>query len=305
MGRSSAAHRIGDKLKEMRAAGVQPHVVVLQEAFGEAQHAIGKTAGYRYVAFGPDSGLTNTEQMTDRDRAFAAGARFMKGERSGKMMDSGLAVLSDYPIVSVSRAAFPAYACAGFDCLANKGVMLVMVKVPGVAQPMAVVATHLNSKNASGTGRDRWTYAFQRQVETVGLFLKDHLDAGTPYVLAGDLNIGRSPSRTAMFKAMLAGLPRSTEAGVVRTALHTCLDGGDPTCTIGAPADVRKSYQRNKDWQAFAPGAGTHVALLGVDAPFGQDQRGRMLSDHVGYTAFYRLTAAQAGQGGDRVVALR
>jgi len=306
MGRSNAAHRIADKLRMMREAGLQPHVVVLQEAFGEAQRAIGKAAGYRYIAFGPDAALANTEPMTDRDRAFAAGARFMKGERSGKLMGSGLAILSDYPIVAVQRAAFPAYACAGFDCLANKGVMLATVQVPGVAQPVAVVATHLNSKQASGTSKDRWTYAFQRQVETVGLFLKDHLAAATPYVLAGDLNIGRSPSRTATFEAMLAALPRSTEAGVVRTALRTCLDGGSTqSCLVGTPADVRKSFQHNKDWQAFAPGAGTQVALLGIDAPFGQDARGRMLSDHVGYTAFYRLSAAQPTSGGERVVALR
>jgi endonuclease/exonuclease/phosphatase family metal-dependent hydrolase len=307
-GRNGAAYRIADRLKEMRSAGLQPHVVVLQEAFGEAQHAIGRIAGYRYSAQGPDSRLANTEPMDTTDRAFASHASFFKGERLGKVMGSGLVILSDYPIVSVTRVAFPSYACAGFDCLANKGVVMAMVKVPGAQQPVAVVATHLNSKNASGVSKDRWNYAFNRQVQTIDLFLKAHLDAGTPYVLAGDLNIGKSPSRTATFAHMLAGLPRTADAGVVRTALDTCLGGTDRGCTISAPGDVRVSHARNKDWQAFAPGAVTHVALLGIDAPFGQDDKGRMLSDHIGYTAFYRLTGAEtvaAAGGGERVVALR
>jgi endonuclease/exonuclease/phosphatase family metal-dependent hydrolase len=305
IGRNSAAHHIADRLHQMRDAGLQPHVVVLQEAFGEAQRAIGQEAGYRYIAFGPDSNLANDEPMNPEDKAFAAKASFFKGERWGKVMGSGLAILSDYPIVSVQKLAFPAYACAGYDCLANKGVMLAMVQVPGAAEPVAVVATHLNSKDASGVARSRWIYAFNRQVQSVSKFLQAHLDAGAPYVLAGDLNIGRSPDRTARFETMLAGLPRATEAGVVRTALKTCLSGTDDGCMVSSPSDVRKSYAHNKDWQAFAPGAATRVALLGIDAPFGEDAKGRMLSDHIGYTAFYRLTGIERAAGGSGVVALR
>ena len=106
-GRSKAADRIADRLKALRAIGEQPHVVVLQEAFGAAQRAIGEKAGYKYVAFGPDRDLANDEPMTDADRAFAHDARFLKGERSGKWASSGLAILSDYPIVAVRKAAFP------------------------------------------------------------------------------------------------------------------------------------------------------------------------------------------------------
>ena len=305
LGRGDAARHIADRLREMRAAHVQPHVVVLQEAFGDAQQSIGREAGYRYMAFGPDRQLSNGEPMSSEDRAFADGARLLKGERSGKLLGSGLAILSDYPIVAVTRTAFPAFACAGFDCLANKGVMMASVQVPGVAQPVAVVATHLNSKNASGVSRDRWTYAWLRQVHTMGLFLRTHLDAGAPYVLAGDLNIGRSPARAAFFEAMLAGLPRMSEEGVVRTALKTCLAGTDDGCTVNTPVEVRRSFAHNKDWQAYAPGAKTGVALLAVDAPFGHDVHGRMLSDHIGYTALYRLATAERVDAPVRAVALR
>lgn len=303
MGRSDAAHQIAERLHEMRDAGLQPHVVVLQEAFGDAQHAIGERAGYRYMAFGPDRNLASSEPMTGEDKAFAAGARFVKGEKSGKWVGSGLVILSDYPIVSVAKAAFPAYACGGFDCLANKGVMLAMVQVPGVAQPVAVVATHMNSKEASGVPETRHRYAFLRQVQTVSTFLKANLAPDTPYVFAGDTNIGRSKPRLAAFEAMLAGLPRAADVGIVRTALGTCLSGTDEGCMISTPAEVRKTFARNKDWQAFGAGAATKVAVLGVDAPFGHDANGRMLSDHIGYTAFYSLTPV--GAGGGAVVALR
>lgn len=303
MGRNAAAHRIADRLKEMRAAGQQPHVVVLQEAFGDAQRSIGREAGYKYVAFGPSRDLANTEPMSAEDKQFAAGAELMKGERAGKWMGSGLAILSDYPIVSVARAAFPAYACAGFDCLANKGVMMATVAVPGVAQPIAVIATHLNSKNASGVAKGRWTYAFARQVQTMGSFLKANLAPDIPYVVAGDLNIGRSPLRSATFASMLAALPRAAAGGLVRTALATCLGGTDEGCTVGSPVELRKSFVHNKDWQAYADGGATRVGVLAVDAPFGHDAKGRMLSDHIGYTAFYRLAAA--APAGATVTALR
>jgi endonuclease/exonuclease/phosphatase family metal-dependent hydrolase len=307
LGRSTAAHRIADRLRNMRNAGLQPHVVVLQEAFGEAQQAIGHEAGYRYVAVGPDSAATSDEPMSAEDKAFAEQARFFKGERSGKLTGSGLVILSDYPILAVRRTVFPAFACAGFDCLANKGVMLAMVQVPGVAQPVAVVATHMNSKNSSHVPAPRHLYAFQRQVATVAHFLKANLTPDTPYVFAGDTNIGKSKPRLAAFEAMLAGLPRSTDAGVIRTALGSCLSGTDEGCMISSPVEVRKSYAHNKDWEAFAPGATTSVALLGIDAPFGHDAKGRMLSDHIGYTAFYRLKPTElAGHaGGNQVAALR
>ena len=56
-------------------------------------------------------------------------------------------LLSDFPIESVRRAAFPADACAGFDCLAAKGAMLVTVSIPGkgrVAKKTNRVISRLN-----------------------------------------------------------------------------------------------------------------------------------------------------------------
>lgn len=291
--RGSAAEQIAERLKSLRAGGQQPHVVVLQEAFGEAQKAIGRDAGYRYTAFGPGKHLKSDEAMTDEDRAFAARARYRKGEDLGKWRGSGLAILSDYPIVSVKKVAFPAWACAGYDCLANKGVMMAEIQVPGIDKPVAVIATHMNSKDTSGVGKDRWNAAFNRQAQTIGWFLARNLDPAMPYIFAGDTNIGRSAERRQWFERALTNLPRGQANEEVRTALATCLVARS-ACTVEAPAQAEKSYRRGKDLQVYADGATVKLQPLGIGIPFGADSRGRMLSDHIGYTAVYRLSQQQA-----------
>ena len=58
-------------------------------------------------------------------RTLASLRYILSGEGWGKLTGAGLHVLSDLPILDVKAAAYSA--CAGFDCLANKGVMLVRV----------------------------------------------------------------------------------------------------------------------------------------------------------------------------------
>lgn len=290
-GRGAAAQQIADRLKSLRAEGRQPHVVVLQEAFGEAQKSIGKNAGYQYVAFGPGKHFKNTDdQMSDEDRAFIAKARYLKGEDLGKWRGSGLAILSDYPIVSVKKVVFPAWACAGYDCMANKGAMMAEIQVPGVDKPVAVIATHLNSKQASGVGQTRFNTAFDMQMKTIGRFLAANLDPGMPYVFAGDTNIGKSADRRAWFEHALAGVPRTNANQEVRTALATCLVTKS-NCTIEAPAQAQKAFAHGKDWQVYADGATVQLQPLGIGIPFGADAHGHMLSDHIGYTALYKIAA--------------
>ncbi len=290
-GRASAARQIGLRLAQMRAAGEQPHVVVLQEAFGPVQQEIGQRAGYKYIAFGPDRDLKNDEAMSDQDRVFAAKARYLKGEALGKWRGSGLVILSDYPILRVRKAAFPAFACAGYDCMANKGVLLADILVPGSDKPVSVIATHMNSKQASGVSKERFGYAFDRQAQTIGKFLAANLDPSAPYVFAGDTNIGKSVTRKATLENMFAALPRSVTEPT-RMVLATCLDDASAACTITARADTEKAYKHGKDWQVYADGAVTRIRPLAIDVPFGPDKKGRMLSDHIGYTALYRLEPA-------------
>ena len=184
-GRDEALARIGARLAAMRRQGRQAGVVVLQEAFTAQAKAIGTAAGYAWQVQGPyaRSGPGNP-----------VGGSWYLGENQSAMLDSGLAVLSDYAVLAVERMAFPEGDCAGFDCLVAKGVLLVTLDVPG-AGPVTVAATHLNSRKASGAPFARANAAYSRQTEFLGNVLRARTQASGPLIVVGDFNRGDRPTR--------------------------------------------------------------------------------------------------------------
>lgn len=288
--RPAAFSRIAERLRQMRREGRQPRIVVLQEAFTAEARAIGVVAGYRYRADGPAAADRTAWPMSSADRAFVADANPFKGEGLGKLLDSGLMVLSDLPILTVRRMAFPAFACAGFDCLANKGVLLVTVAVPGEAMPVTIVTTHLNSRRSSGVPDARSLHAYRVQVAALRWFLARHADPRAPMVFAGDFNIGKAAPRRA---ALFAGVRRWTSPQ--KDALRSC---------AGLGRDAREALHRAKDWQFFTSGGLAAISARAIETPFGREADGTMLSDHIGYTAHYALRGmrpsmlARAGRTG-------
>ncbi|MFC3422954.1 sphingomyelin phosphodiesterase [Rhizorhabdus histidinilytica] len=282
LGREAAFAKIGARLEALRLLGEQPHIVVLQEAFTDQAKRIGVEGGYRYIVNGPARSLAGAPITTEADRAFQREASFFSGERSGKIVDSGLQILSDYPILSVRRMAFPT--CAGFDCLANKGAVLAMISVPGLGEPIAVVDVHLNSRRASHVADDRSLYAYRRQIDALDQFLAANVKPGAPVIVAGDFNVGQRPARRAYFAAHLRKWGERAP-GIVRDALRTC--SASETVCGSMPTDAAYSMLRARDWQLAVPGARLQLAVQGLSTPFGHDADGAMLSDHVGYVAFY------------------
>jgi endonuclease/exonuclease/phosphatase family metal-dependent hydrolase len=165
IGRSAAADEIAASLEAQRLAGTEPHVVALREAFGPDQKQIGRKAVYGYAAFGPSHRFAGSSPQTADDRRFVDKASAWLGETLGKHANSGLAAFSDYPMIWIKRIAYPDYACAGWDCLANRGALAVALAVPGYRQPVVVVDTHLNSRSASHAAGTRSLYAYRRQVD--------------------------------------------------------------------------------------------------------------------------------------------
>lgn len=294
LGRDAAFSRIGDRLAVLRRRGDQPHIVMLQEAFTEEAKAIGRQAGYRFVVDGPGPDLHGTAAPTPADTAFLQQASFLAGERSGKLLGSGLQILSDYPVRSIRRMAFPDFACAGFDCLANKGAVLAMIDIPGSVVPVAVVDVHLNSRRASHVDDARSLYAFRRQMDALEAFLAANLRPDTPLLLAGDFNVGPRPSRTAYFLARLHDLGSHVRSGV-HDALRSCAIA-PASCGGPLPADAAYSLNRARDWEIVMPGSRMAMDVAGISVPFGHDAAGGMLSDHVGYIARYRIRPAVAGR---------
>lgn len=287
-GRGEDLSRIADQLRAMRTEGRQPHVVLFEEAFSRKARSIAAKAGYRYIADGPSASDLGAPANSPADRAFRAAARFFSGEKWGKLRGSGLRIASDFPILDVKRMAYST--CAGMDCLANKGAVLVTIAVPGVSQPVAIVDTHLNSRTAARVPVDRSFYAYQRQVDALSNFVRANVSPGMPFIIAGDFNAGQEPRRRDYLLQQAA----SWRSGPpVRAALDTCLEAGDLCATDNRP-DLAFTEKRGRDYQLFASSGSASLTLESMAALFGHDAAGHMLSDHVGYSATYRVSDAPA-----------
>lgn len=282
-GRPADFTRMAARLRMARAQGRNPHIVLLQEAFTSEAQAIGRAAGYRYIAVGPDDAAVSSQHPTPADLRFAAGESWFHGEGIGKYAGSGLMILSDYPIVSIHRMAFPAFACAGFDCLANKGAMLVQIRLPGHSDPVDVVTTHLNSRRASDVADARSNHAHSLQIASLTAFIRQWHDPRDVLIVGGDFNAGQTMERRSDLTSHAA---RDWSFGAPVNNAYAAAEEQH----LPFPADARLSERRARDWEFFAPGRQTAIALRRIEIPFGHDADGRMLSDHVGYTAVYAIT---------------
>lgn len=268
--REASLRQIGERLAAMRAEGRQPAIAVLQEAFTPDAKAIGRLAGYAYHVEGP---YLREEPGEVAD----AGGSWLTGETGGSAVDSGLVILSDYPVTRVSRAAFPTGACAGYDCLASKGVVMVTVEVPGIG-PVDIATTHLNSRAAAGVDYQRTHRAYRRQVQFLHAFVEAQRSTAHPLILAGDFNLGKRPVRLRAFNAAfpharnsLAELRRSSPAGPAHSS------------------DADMITEKARDFQLLFDGKDSAFTPLAAEIPFGTEEDGAMLSDHLGYMIRYRL----------------
>ena len=277
VGREEAIAAIGRRLAAMRSSDAQPRVVLLQEAFGDAATALGRAAGYRYVVIGPQ--VSRHHQPQPLGQAFAAGARWIKGEESGSLIDSGLAILSDYPVVRTERYAFPEGACAGYDCLAAKGVLVAWIDVPGVREPVAVVDIHLNSRRATHVASERADRAYTWQVAAVREFLLSVLPSGSPVIFGGDFNTGRVPARVAAVAQPLIGGPQVD-------GLETILASGG--VVFGSQNEAKRIVWRNKDKILFRDGGGVGLRPQRAWVPFPIASQAP-LSDHAGFVIDFSL----------------
>lgn len=285
-GRDEALGRIADRLAGLRTQARQPHIVLIQEGFVADPAMFARRAGYAHVAAGPDIRMRSAISATTADRAYLRAARWDRGEALDKQLNSGLIILSDYPIVAVDRIAYPAFACAGFDCLANKGAMIAHLRVPGIDRPVAVVNTHLNARKAAGVPIARSLRAFDRQAGLLAGFVARHVPRDRPVLLGGDLNIGGDARRIRTFFAHWdrSGLDFVTAAlGGGRQARAQALLT-DPS----ARRDLDEAVARSKDWIFARNQDGLPMQVAAAHIPFGGPPAQR-LSDHVGYAIDYAV----------------
>lgn len=287
-GREPALAEIGSRLAEMRRTGTQPGIVLLQEAFTDDAKAIGRRSGYRYVAYGPSSAPTRSTPPLGA--AYAAAARRDRGENLGVVLDSGLAIFSDYPIVASREIAFPQGACAGFDCLAAKGVLIAWIEVPGIDRPIAVANTHLNSRHATHVDLARADAANAWQIEQVERAIADEVSPETPVIFGGDFNIGNVGARQDAF-AHFAPLGSRQH-----NALAILLARNEPS--LAAIPEAAAVAERNKDMLLFRNGLHVSDQLHPNSAvfPFPLSLGHQPLSDHSAIMVNFRIARAVASE---------
>lgn len=274
-GRADKEAEIGEHLAQLRMEGRQPHVVLLQEAFIPQAKAIARAAGYTYVAHGPGPS-DSAPDRSPTDVAFAERGSWLKGEGLGKWVDSGLLILSDYPIVQTRKMAFPQGMCAGFDCLASKGVLIAWIKVPGEAQPVAVADTHLNSRATSGVAVLRADTAYLHQTAMARAFVRANVPASTSLVFGGDFNVGHDRARIAA---------QAADGGMAGGGAEATTGIEHNDAVTAAPMDRAAIVRRAKDKQYYRPASGRNLILRDFQVPFGPDNR--TLSDHLPFIADY------------------
>jgi endonuclease/exonuclease/phosphatase family metal-dependent hydrolase len=278
-GRGSKLKEIGRQLASLREKGLEPDVVLLQEGFRDEVDDLIELSGYPYVAKGPRKKQRDGSQLTQEDRPRYKRVKYRrKGEGWGKWGSSGLWVLSNHPINWVKSHAY--HYCAGLDCLANKGVMLVSLEVPGLPVPVEIADTHLNSKGASGVPRNRNQTAHHLQAAELGQFMQTDRTPGAPLIVGGDFNVMHAPDR---FDYVMQRYPFDVVSQV-------CFQTPE-SCDAKISADGDAPWLDTQDLIGFKAGDRVAIRPIQVEARFdGSATGGPVLSDHDAYEVTFRLT---------------
>ena len=285
--RSSALKKIGDMLGELRSQGTEPDIILLQEAFIPESAQIPERGGYPNWVAGPgkrDLGAKHSERASDE---FIAERKALKGEKSGKLQSSGLLLASNFPIVELFNHPFSQWECAGFDCLANKGLLVAELEIPGLPDHLMVATTHFNSRGASGVSAERSLLAHNLQVDEANEFLvnlgKDH----QPFIWGGDVNMRHADDRIEYF------VERSGDK--LNEVSSFCIDPAND-CEVRIQWETDTPWYETQDLQGWVSGSQVSVSPFKVEAVFDEPQEGIMPSDHNGLLVHYRLSWLLPGE---------
>jgi endonuclease/exonuclease/phosphatase family metal-dependent hydrolase len=279
--RARALRAIGDTLKEMRDAGDEPDIIMLQEAFiGEAAE-IPERAGYPNWVSGPRRNDLGDKYSDRASEAFKAERSFWKGEKFGKLQPSGLIIASNFPILRKYIRPFNQWECAGFDCLANKGVLAVVIGVPGIPEEVALATTHFNSRGASGVKNERSLVAHNLQVDEANEFLEGLDEPVIPFIWGGDLNMRHADDRIEFF------VERSKHG--LNEVSSFCVANPDH-CEVVLEWKTNTPWYETQDLQGWLAGTLVDVQPVRVAGLFDERVGKYLPSDHDGLLVHYRLS---------------
>lgn len=278
-GRGRYLEKIGAELRRLREAGAAPDIIMLQEVFSPRAVKILSRSGYPNIAAGPDAKARRRLSSAAIPDAYVEARRLLRGEKGPILLDSGLYILSSFPIISVEREPFSRHACAGFDCLSNKGVLLARIAIPGAPTPIEVFTTHMNAQRASRVDIERTHAAHVFQTDESAILLNWARDSRYPLIFGGDFNMRNAQIRLDHFSY------RKPYA-IVR---HFCTIVVDD-CDVRMSWDGDEPWLDTQDLQGFEPGEFVDIRPIRAEAMFDRPENGGKLSDHDGYLVTYRLS---------------
>lgn len=276
--RSARLKEITRILRDLRSKGSGPQVVLLQEAFSGEAARIGRDSGYPNFVRGPSAGSRRPPTSEAAERELIGKRKRLKGEGFRQFLPSGLYILSEFPIVVADRQPFRSRECAGFDCLANKGILYARIVIPGVPEPLEVFNTHLNSRGSSGVAESRSLLAHRLQVEEFSRYVEELRTPAYPLIFGGDFNMRNSPQRFEHF-ALRQSWP----------LVHQWCSKPEAACGVGLSWDGDAPWMDSQDLQGFDSGVTVQVRPSKVMPMFDQPWRGKPLSDHDGLLVAYVL----------------
>ena len=273
--RATQLAEIGKQLAAMRASGTGPDIVLFQEMFsGGAKNAV-LSSGYPAIAPGP---RRTTRAFESTREKLPGKSKIKRGEIGVHFQGSGLAIASRYPIVATDLRAYGTRSCAGLDCLANKGIMLARVAIPGLPTPIDIYNTHMNSRGASKAPAKRNLAAHDRQALEASEFIDNTHDDAFPVVLGGDFNMRHSEPRWENFSKYQS-----------LTLVHRVCADTSSGCEVLMSWDGDAPWMDTQDLQFFWGGSPVGIRPIRVEAVFDGRPGSPMLSDHDGFMVTYRL----------------
>ena len=273
--RAPELREIGERLDAMRKTGTGPDVVMFQEMFSGAAKSAVAASGYPAISPGP---ARNTQSFQSNRDKLPGKSNIGRGEVGLRFTGSGLAIASSYPIVFSDRRGYGKRSCAGLDCLANKGIVLARIVIPGVPTPIDLYDTHMNSRGASKAPTARNLAAHDRQALEASEFIDSTHDDAFPVIFGGDFNMRNSESRWQNF----------TRYQSLTLVHRTCADRSSG-CDVKMSWDGDEPWMDTQDLQFYWSGSVVSVRPIRVEALFDGSPDSPQLSDHDGFMVTYAL----------------